>query len=93
MNQDKRKVHDFWNRAACGEALYLADEDRAGYRAQSKSLRVLGIGVGLMLWIRYALLGVKPWLSLREIYACYLKSPGAKAYSAVVAGRRIVHVD
>jgi hypothetical protein len=37
--------------------------------------------VGLMLWIRYALLGLQPWLSLREIYARYLESPGTKAYS------------
>ena len=204
MNQDKRNVHDFWNRAACGEALYLANDDQAGYRAQaearyalepyipdfagfaqSKGLRVLEIGVGLgadhqrfaeagadlwgidlteravphtrrrlvafglaaklsvgdaeqldfpqasfdqvyswgvlhhspdtpkaiaevwrvlrtggearvmiyhkwsliglMLWMRYALLGVKPWLSLREIYARYLESPGTKAYSAAEA--------
>ena len=37
--------------------------------------------VGLMLWMRYALLGFKPWLTLNEIYARYLESPGTKAYS------------
>lgn len=37
--------------------------------------------VGYMLWIRYALLGLRPWLSLKEIYARYLESPGTKAYS------------
>ncbi|MEN8132742.1 MAG: class I SAM-dependent methyltransferase [Pseudomonadota bacterium] len=37
--------------------------------------------VGLMLWVRYALLALKPWRSLREIYATYLESPGTKAYS------------
>jgi hypothetical protein len=34
-----------------------------------------------MLWVRYALLGLRPWLSLREVYARYLESPGTKAYS------------
>lgn len=37
--------------------------------------------VGFMLWIRYALLGFRPWLSLRDIYARNLESPGTKAYS------------
>lgn len=37
--------------------------------------------VGLMLWVRYALLGLKPWLTLNKIYARYLESPGTKAYS------------
>lgn len=37
--------------------------------------------VGFMLWIRFALLRLKPWLSLKKIYANYLESPGTKAYS------------
>lgn len=37
--------------------------------------------VGLMLWVRYALFGLKPWLTLTRIYARYLESPGTKAYS------------
>jgi len=37
--------------------------------------------VGLMLWGRYALIGLRPWLSLTEVYARYLESPGTKAYS------------
>ena len=37
--------------------------------------------VGYMLWIRYALLRFKPWLSLNEIYSDFLESPGTKAYS------------
>lgn len=37
--------------------------------------------VGMMLWLRYALLRLSPWLSLKEIYARYLESPGTKAYS------------
>lgn len=37
--------------------------------------------VGYMLWIRYALLTLKPFKSLTEIYANYLESPGTKAYS------------
>ena len=204
MNQDKQQVHDFWNRASCGEDLYLTNQDRTDYQAQaearyalepyipdfadfaqSEGLRVLEIGVGLgadhqrfaeagaklwgidlteravehtrrrlaafglssnlsvgdaerldfpdesvdrvyswgvlhhspdtskaiaevwrvlkvggetrimiyhkwsmvglMLWIRYALLSLKPWLSLREIYARYLESPGTKAYSMTEA--------
>jgi ubiquinone/menaquinone biosynthesis C-methylase UbiE len=38
--------------------------------------------VGLMLWIRYALLQFRPWMSLSEIYARYLESPGTTAYTA-----------
>jgi SAM-dependent methyltransferase len=41
--------------------------------------------VGLMLWLRYALMTGRPWLSLRCIYANYLESPGTKAYSYLQA--------
>ena len=41
--------------------------------------------VGLMLWTRYALLRLRPWLSLREIYSQYLESPGTKAYTVAEA--------
>lgn len=44
-----------------------------------------------MLWVRYALLRLKPWLPLREIYARYLESPGTKAYS--VADARNLFAD
>lgn len=37
--------------------------------------------VGYMLWLRYALLGGKPWRSLSDIYASHLESPGTKAYT------------
>ena len=37
--------------------------------------------VGLMLWVRYALLRFRPWLTLEYIYSHYLESPGTKAYS------------
>jgi ubiquinone/menaquinone biosynthesis C-methylase UbiE len=37
--------------------------------------------IGYMLWIRYALFRLRPWLTLSEIYASYLESPGTKAYS------------
>lgn len=37
--------------------------------------------VGLMLWMRYAFLRLRPWLALNQIYASYLESPGTKAYS------------
>ena len=43
--------------------------------------------VGLMLWIRYALLRLRPYISLQEIYAGYLESPGTKAYSFSEARR------
>lgn len=77
MNPDKQRVHDFWNRASCGEELYLAEQDRDGYRAQAAA--------------RYALLGMKPWMTLREVYARYLESPGTKAYS--VAEARALFAD
>lgn len=37
--------------------------------------------VGLLLWIRYALLALRPFTSLKEIYSRHLESPGTKAYS------------
>jgi ubiquinone/menaquinone biosynthesis C-methylase UbiE len=43
--------------------------------------------VGYMLWIRYSLLGLRPWMTLTEIYARYLESPGTKAYSLGEARR------
>jgi ubiquinone/menaquinone biosynthesis C-methylase UbiE len=36
---------------------------------------------GIMLWIRYALLRLRPWTSLAEIYDRHLESPGTKAYT------------
>jgi SAM-dependent methyltransferase len=41
--------------------------------------------VGYMLWLRYALARLRPWLSLNRIYASYLESPGTKAYSKAQA--------
>jgi ubiquinone/menaquinone biosynthesis C-methylase UbiE len=41
--------------------------------------------VGYMLWIRYALLVGRPWLSLTDIYASQLESPGTKAYTVAEA--------
>ena len=37
IDADKKKVHDFWNRASCGEELYLTGEDFASYRAQAEA--------------------------------------------------------
>jgi len=37
--------------------------------------------VGYMLWIRYALLALKPLTSLDDIYAKYLENPGTKVYT------------
>jgi len=200
MQTDKRAVQDFWDRAACGEELYLSNRQRDGYREHARrryalepmieefaefeataGLKVLEIGVGLgadhqrfaeagaslcgidlteravthtrvrlglfgldstlstgdaehlafptddfdivyswgvlhhspdtsravaevhrvlrpggvarimiyhkwslvgyMLWVRYALLRLRPWMSLRQVYARHLESPGTKAYS------------
>ena len=41
--------------------------------------------IGYMLWIRYALLRLRPWVTLREIYSKYLESAGTKAYSIAEA--------
>lgn len=43
--------------------------------------------VGLMLWLRYALLAGRPWTGLARIYAQRLESPGTKAYSRADARR------
>jgi ubiquinone/menaquinone biosynthesis C-methylase UbiE len=37
--------------------------------------------VGYMLWLRYGLLRLRPWISLTDVYSRYLESPGTKAYS------------
>jgi SAM-dependent methyltransferase len=204
VSSDKQRVRDFWDRASCGEDLYLANADKAGYQAQAemryrlepyildfadfgaaRGKRVLEIGVGLgadhqkfvaagadvygvdlteravlhtrkrlqtfglnsklaigdaenldfgneffdlvyswgvlhhspdtpraiaevhrvlkcggtakvmvyhkwsmvgmMLWLRYALLALKPWRDLRSIFAEHLESPGTKAYTVAEA--------
>jgi ubiquinone/menaquinone biosynthesis C-methylase UbiE len=41
--------------------------------------------VGYMLWIRYALLRLRPFVTLREIYANHLESPGTQAFSIAEA--------
>jgi SAM-dependent methyltransferase len=79
-------------------------------RAVSEIWRVLGEGgearimiyhrwslVGIMLWMRYALFRLRPWVSLAEVYARHLESPGTKAYSVGEAKRlfarfRRVHI-
>jgi SAM-dependent methyltransferase len=43
--------------------------------------------IGLMLWLRYGLLALKPWRGLGEIYAEHLESPGTKAYTEAEARR------
>jgi hypothetical protein len=37
--------------------------------------------VGVMLWVRYALLAGRPLTSLETIYSKHLESPGTKAYT------------
>ncbi|HYW49412.1 MAG TPA: class I SAM-dependent methyltransferase [Gemmatimonadaceae bacterium] len=54
---------------------------RAGGEARIMVYHTWAI-VGYMLWVRYALLALRPWRSLRSIYAEHLESPGTKAYSA-----------
>ena len=41
--------------------------------------------VGAMLWVRYAMLRLRPWTSMREIYSRHLESPGTKAYTVAEA--------
>ena len=43
--------------------------------------------VGYILWLRYAFLKFKPWLSLDFIYSNHLESPGTKAYTKRQAKR------
>ena len=43
--------------------------------------------VGYMLWVRFALLRLRPWLSLTRIYCAHLESPGTKAYTVEEARR------
>jgi SAM-dependent methyltransferase len=63
-------------------------------RAAAEILRVLRPGgefrvmiyhryslVGWMLWLRYALGRMRPWISLDQIYSTYLESPGTMAYT------------
>lgn len=37
INLEKQQVHDFWNKASCGEELYLKERDRAGYVAEMET--------------------------------------------------------
>lgn len=37
--------------------------------------------VGYLLWLRYGLMNLKPFTSLKSIYSQYLESPGTKAYT------------
>lgn len=37
MNIEKQRVHDFWNQASCGEALYLRNQDGTGYSAEMEA--------------------------------------------------------
>lgn len=43
--------------------------------------------VGLMLWIRYALLRGRPWYRFSQVYADFLESPGTQGFSAGEARR------
>lgn len=43
--------------------------------------------VGYILWLRYALLRLKPWMTLADVYSKHLESPGTKAYSVPEAKR------
>jgi len=54
--------------------------------------------VGYMLWIRYALLALKPWRSLDYIYFHYLESPGTKAYTyegakELLSGFNVINIE
>lgn len=41
--------------------------------------------VGMMLWIRYGFLRLRPFLPMHEVYSRYLESPGTKAYTVAEA--------
>ncbi|MDB5677585.1 class I SAM-dependent methyltransferase [Sphingomonas bacterium] len=41
--------------------------------------------IGLMLWGRYGLMRGRPFMSLAQVYARYLESPGTKAYTPATA--------
>jgi SAM-dependent methyltransferase len=41
--------------------------------------------VGLMLWVRYGIVAGRPGLSLTDLYAHHLESPGTKGYSVAEA--------
>ena len=41
MNEAKQAVRAFWNQATCGEALYLADTEKASYAAQARTRHAL----------------------------------------------------
>ncbi len=41
--------------------------------------------VGIMLWVRYGLLRLRPWTTMTQIYSRYLESPGTKAYTIAQA--------
>lgn len=55
--------------------------------------------IGLMLWFRYALLGLRPWMTMSQVYDRYLESPGTKAYSkseardALMAGFSDIRIE
>ena len=42
---------------------------------------------GLMLWVRYAFLTMRPWISLNKVYEEFLESPGTKAFSVSEASQ------
>lgn len=46
--------------------------------------------VGYMLWLRYGLFRLNPFISLKEIYDKYLESPGTKAYT-IQEAREMFH--
>ncbi|MEJ0034109.1 MAG: class I SAM-dependent methyltransferase [Bacteroidota bacterium] len=43
--------------------------------------------IGYMLWVRYALMKLRPFTSLATLYSKYLESPGTKAYTVKEAAK------
>lgn len=37
LKNDKKLVHDYWDKAACGENLYLKSTDKTGHISQGKA--------------------------------------------------------
>ncbi len=46
--------------------------------------------VGLMLWVRYGLMRLRPFTSMAQIYDRHLESPGTKAYTPEEARRMLL---
>jgi len=49
--------------------------------------------VGLMLWIRYGFLRMRPWISQTDLYSSYLESPGTQGFTVAEAKELVSRFD